>query len=375
MLIGILFTNYGPYHLARLEACHRLFQQLGWEVIGIELAREDNIYDWQTNLTNFPVKIVPIFEERYFNKINKIEIVARITKKLSKLQLDVLAIAGYSNLAMLTALGWAIIHRYPRILFTESKEDDTKRYWWTEAIKSTIIKGFRAALVGGKPHRRYLTRLGMPVERIFFPYDVVGNEDFHSDRIKHLPKLINKPYFLASNRFVAKKNLFVLLFAYATYRQESGDNAWDLVLCGDGELRPQIEMQISNLNLQDCLHLPGFLQQEQLLPYFAHASCFVHASTQEQWGLVVNEAMAAGLPVLVSNCCGCFEDLVIEGVNGFGFSPENPRQLTDLMLKISSGKLDLVAMGNASLQKIENFSPDCFAMGLIQAIKYVSTNS
>jgi glycosyltransferase involved in cell wall biosynthesis len=46
--------------------------------------------------------------------------------------------------------------------------------------------------------------------------------------------------------------------------------------------------------------------------------------------------MAAGLPVLVSNHCGCFEDLVIEGVNGFGFDPENPQQLTELMLKMSS---------------------------------------
>jgi glycosyltransferase involved in cell wall biosynthesis len=135
-------------------------------------------------------------------------------------------------------------------------------------------------------------------------------------------------------------------------------------------LRVQLEQQITNQAIQDYVHLPGFLQQQELLPYFAHASCFIHASVQEQWGLVVNEAMASGLPVLVSNRCGCYEDLIIEGVNGFGFDPENVQQLTDLMLKISSEKIDLQTMGNAALEHIQQFSPDYFAQGLIQAVNY-----
>ena len=140
-------------------------------------------------------------------------------------------------------------------------------------------------------------------------------------------------------------------------------------------MRPQIEQQIKELGLQKFIHLPGFLQQEELLPYFAHASCFIHASTQEQWGLVVNEAMAAGLPVIVSNRCGCFEDLVIEGVNGFGFDPTNQQKLTDLMLKMSSGKVDLSVMGEASLQHIQKYSPDYFAQGLMKALEYSLGNS
>ncbi|MEL6166319.1 MAG: glycosyltransferase family 4 protein, partial [Cyanobacteria bacterium J06628_3] len=121
--------------------------------------------------------------------------------------------------------------------------------------------------------------------------------------------------------------------------------------------------------------LPGFLQQDDLLPYFAHAKCFIHASIQEQWGLVVNEAMAAGLPVLVSKRCGCYEDLIIENVNGFGFDPENSQQLSQLMLKISSGEVKLEKMSQASLEHIQKFSPDYFAEGLIQAVEYAFLNS
>lgn len=215
-----------------------------------------------------------------------------------------------------------------------------------------------------------MTKLGMASKAIFLGYDVIDNETFHPDKIRLLPKLLNRPYFLSINRFVSKKNLAFLVLSYATYRQAAGIYAWDLVLCGDGLLRLQIEQQITELGLRDVVHLPGFLQQGELLPYFAHASCFIHASIQEQWGLVVNEAMAAGLPVLVSNHCGCFEDLVIEGVNGFGFDPKNSQQLTDLMLKVSSGNIDMEKIGQAALEHIQKFSPDYFAQGLIQAVEY-----
>jgi glycosyltransferase involved in cell wall biosynthesis len=271
---------------------------------------------------------------------------------------------------MLAALLWSLCRRKPAILVSETKQDDAPRFWWSESIKRWILKHYKAALVGGQPQKRYLIELGMPKEAIFLGYNVVGNESYHPNKIRSLPAPLPKPYFLTINRFVPKKNLLFLISSYAAYRQTAGTQAWDLVLCGDGQLRPQIEQHIAQLGLQDTVHLPGFLQQDELLPYFAHASCFIHASIQEQWGLVVNEAMAAGLPVLVSNCCGCFEDLVIEGVNGFGFDPGNPQELTNLMIKMSSGQVNLKEMGEASLKHIEKFSPDYFAQGLMQAVEY-----
>ena len=108
---------------------------------------------------------------------------------------------------------------------------------------------------------------------------------------------------------------------------------WSLVLLGDGPLKSDLCRLISDLRLDACVHLPGFKQYHELPVYYGLASAFVHASTTEQWGLVVNEAMASGLPVLVSNRCGCAQDLVKEGVNGFTFDPCNVEQLAQLMLK------------------------------------------
>jgi hypothetical protein len=66
---------------------------------------------------------------------------------------------------------------------------------------------------------------------------------------------------------------------------------------------------------------------------------------------------------------------VLEGINGFGFDPENQQQLTDLMLKVSSGSADLPRMGQASLQHIQNYSPKSFAQGLKQAVDYALAQS
>lgn len=366
--VALIFSNYGPYHLARLNSAYKHCKQRGWGTVGIELFRSEIEYPWQTQIQDFP--IVSVVENEQHKQAGLRQLIPRLYAILSEINPDILAIAGYANPAMLSALGWCLLHRKHTILMTASKEDDATRNRWQEIFKCWLLKGYQSALVGGKPQKRYLIKLGMADEAIFSGYNVVGNESFYREKNQHYTRPLEKPFFLSINRFIPKKNLFFLISAYAAYRQLAGDNAWDLVLSGDGELRPQIEQQISTLNLQNYVHLPGFLQQDQLLPYFAHASCFIHASTQEQWGLAVNEAMAASLPVLVSNRCGCFEDLVIEGENGFGFDPKNSSQLTNLMLKMSSPEVNLQAMGKASVAHIQKFSPDNFAQGLIQAVEY-----
>lgn len=367
MKITALTSVSGPYIFARYSA---VASQLSDDKLTlIEIGNASVTYPWQHSDGNTPYQRF-VLSDQPEELQPKLKICQNIWDALSKINPDILVIAGYASLSMLSALFWSLWHRKSAILLSDSKEDDEPRIWWKEAIKSWLIKKYSSALVAGDIHKRYLIKLGFPEDAIFVGYDVVDNQVFHPDTIKHLSNPLDKPFFLAINRFVEKKNLPLLISAYASYHQKFGDNALDLVLCGDGELRSPLENLISQYNLQDSVHLPGFLQQDELLPYFAHAKCFIHASMTEQWGLVVNEAMAAGLPVIVSNRCGCFEDLVIEGVNGFGFNPENQQELTNLMIKMSSGEVNLELMGQASLKHIQKYSPDSFAQGLKGAIEF-----
>ncbi len=159
------------------------------------------------------------------------------------------------------------------------------------------------------------------------------------------------------------------MHAYALYRKRAGDQAWSLVILGDGELRPQLEEERGRLGLNQWVLMPGFKQYEELPAWYGLASGFVHASTVEQWGLVVNEAMATGLPVLVSKRCGCARDLVREGVNGFTFDPFDVEELSRRMYDLAHGDVDRASMGRASREIIAHWGPERFAQGLEAAVE------
>ena len=115
--------------------------------------------------------------------------------------------------------------------------------------------------------------------------------------------------------------------------------------------------------------MPGFVQYPDLPRWYAEASCFVHASLIEPWGLVVNEAMAAGLPVIVSRTCGCAADLVQEGVNGWTFDPTDKLGLAELMRRISASPEQAKLMGESSRRIIRDWGTERFAAGVLAATK------
>src|SRR5207249_7539942 len=180
---------------------------------------------------------------------------------------------------------------------------------------------------------------------------------------------LSENYFLASARFIEKKNLPTLIRAYAAYRQKSeasGNPPWDVVLLGDGPLREALNSQLSTLNLHAHVHLPGFKPYDELPVYYALAKAFVHASTTEQWGLVVNEAIASGLPVIVSERCGCVPELV-QG-NGFTFDPTNEDELAARLLEMASlSDEERKHLGDNSYRIAANFAPESFGEGLERA--------
>ncbi len=263
------------------------------------------------------------------------------------------------------------------VVMSESSRHDEPRTWWKETIKKQIVDLYSTALVGGQRHVDYLVELGMPRDRIFMGYDVVDNAYFARRALEILNSksqirekyALPENYFLGSARFIEKKNLPRLLRAYAEYRRKSegaGNAPWDLVLLGDGPLRETFNAQLSTLNLHAHVHLPGFKEYDELPVYYALAKAFVHASRTEQWGLVVNEAIASGLPVIVSNRCGCVPELV-KG-NGFTFDPLDEQELASLLLRMTLlPEEERRRLAEASCRVAENFAPARFAEGLERA--------
>lgn len=394
--VAVLFYRVGPYHFARLRAAGRQMR-----VTVVEFSNMDPFYAWDEVKGQEGFERAILFDGVPVEGQPAETIAARVRKVLSGLQPQVVFVPGWSGNVAFAALSWCGRAGVPAVVMSESTAWDERRVAWKEWLKRRIVGLCSAALVGGTPHRDYMEKLGLPVDVVFSGYDVVDNAYF-ADRAAEIRNRkseirnqhgLPENYFLASARFIEKKNLPRLLQAYARYRalaeksgsgkQKSaaphprplpiasqrgeGNAPWNLVLLGDGALRSGLESQVSSLGLQHCVHLPGFKQYPELPAYYGCARAFIHASTTEQWGLVVNEAMASGLPVLVSNRCGCAADLVEEGVNGYTFNPCNIEELAQLMLKVSAFEFPLAAFGSESQRIISDWGPERFARGLAAA--------
>lgn len=455
MKIALLFDHFGPYHLARLRGA-------GNRAFGIEFHGGSRDYAWE-RADRQELQVETLVNADAAPNALQEALMATLDQHCP----NVVAVPGWSSCEALTALKWCLAHRVPAILMSESSAHDEVRSPWKEGIKRRLVGLFSSALAGGSAHADYLRELGMSANRIFLGYDAVDNAHFQR---KPESKPDDPPFFLASARFIPKKNLPNLLRAYARYRELATDPhvlatsatqptanhqphslplsqspplpvspVWNLVLLGDGELRPELEALIQELGLNspvsgfkpqassppptaDCqppttlsstlnpqstsgnlpappvlanaaklptancqppstsappptahcqlptVYLPGFKQYDELPSWYHRASAFVHVSTTEQWGLVVNEAMAAGLPVLVSKRCGCAPDLVQEGVNGFTFDPFDVEAMAQAMLQLASlPSQRREKMGQASGRIIADWGPERFGEGLRQA--------
>ena len=383
MRVAGLVGNLVPYHDARWSA----YADLG--------TAECSVIE-QTNRDEFPVlqveaqvkrsyQRITLFEDRCKSRLNVREVRALAQRALAKLRPDVVCLSGYATSLSLAAMSWCASARVPMVICSESNEFDEPRKRWREAVKRRLLRFCAAGLAGGTPQAEYLARLGLPVERIFKGYDVVDNRHFEDQAVESRKQKaeirqkysLPERYFLASARFTEKKNLPRLLRAHALYRSQSASRLapcasrpapWDLVLLGDGPLRAQLTALRSELGSEHCVHFAGARAYEELPSFYGLASAFIHASTTEQWGLVVNEAMACGLPVLVSNRCGCAPDLVREDRNGFTFDPCDIGVLAERMSRISTPEFPLSEFGSASREIISHWTPKTFAENLSQAV-------
>lgn len=362
--VCILWNRFGPYHRARFNAVKRLLP-----VIGIEFSRLDLTYRWGKISTSKNDPIITLFSDKDSQALQAKEIKKKISAVFSNIKPYVLFIPGWSDKTALAAFKWCLNQDVPTVVMSPSQALDAPRHWYKEWIKRRIVRLYSAGLAGGMPQKRYLESLGIPTERILTGYNVVDNEHFEAGAremrkasAKFRKRLqLPKKYFVSSVRFVPKKNLEMLLKAYASYCRSGLKEIWDMVILGDGPLRSRLKTLVKQLGLNGKVLMPGFIQYKELPNYYGLAQALVLPSISEQWGLVVNEAMASGLPVIVSNRCGCVEDLVREGENGFVFDPFQEESITQAMIRITRAGKQLSKMGKHSQQIIKAWSPETFA--------------
>lgn len=365
-LLAILWQRFGPYHRARLSAAAQALTEIGWCVRGVEVAGRDQ-YSWKPvdggdQLTLFP--------DRDYEELSASAIRTAVERAFEELDPRAVAINGWSVPEALAALRWCRGHRRRKILMSESHQASSS--WLKQLVKRWRVSRFDAALVGGRWHRAYLESLGFAPARIEIGYDAVDNAHFARPGTEgSLPEVWQRPYFFANTRFLERKGIDALLHAFARYRKvNTGPEAWHLVISGSGALESAWKTLAAELGIADWVRWPGFLQYDVLPAAYQRAGAFVHPARAEAWGLVVNEAAAAGLPLIVGQRVGAACELVRAGENGFLIDPDDLAGFARVLGKVAGlSDEERVQLGEASRRIVGEFGPERFGRGLVRCLQ------
>lgn len=367
-----VIVNLVPYHVARWSAV----AEAGHQVAVLQRRAGDPFTVLTTDGDQAPFELHTLVDPLAGGPPWPEQLLAWI----DRLNPQVLVLSGYSFPESLAALLVAAQRSLPVVVCSESNSHDAPRRPWTEALKRRVLNQTQAALVGGEPQAAYLQQLGVAPEAIFRGYNAIDNDHFATanhwrgqgeqarDQLGLPPR-----YLLAVSRFTEKKNLQRLIEGYALWRRHApvAHQQLSLLILGDGPLRTQLETQVEALGLQEWVLLPGPCSYDHLPSRYGLAEAFIHASTVEQWGLVVNEAMAAGLPVLVSSTCGCAPELVQLGVTGLRFDPHSAASIAAAIrwwCELPAAAAQRIAA--ASRQRVAAYGPQAFAAGMEAAASH-----
>jgi glycosyltransferase involved in cell wall biosynthesis len=302
--------------------------------------------------------------------------------RLRRGQFDALWVHGYAHRGCLAGIAAAKSLAIPVMLRGESnllsETDDALKLGVKRIAMPALLRTIDGLLAIGRLNREYYLHYGVEAARIFpMPY-AVDNEFFRTAAERARPnreRLRNelglKPgraVILFASKMQRHKRAADLLEAYVRLSPDGvAEPAAYLVFAGDGEERGNLERCARELKW-DSIRFIGFRNQSELPALYDLCDVFVLPSVHEPWGLVVNEAMNAGKPVIVSNRVGAGPDLIDEGIDGFVYPAGDIAALADRLRRVIENPEHRAAMGSRALEKVTRFDFGADRDGLLAAL-------
>lgn len=356
--IALLFAQFSAYHVDRCEAVAKRLAGR-WEVLAVEVATSSATYAWKPSGVVAGARKLTLFRGQSYDRIASWRRFWAQMRALWRCQ-TVFVGVGY-NEPDIILLAWTLrLCGVDVIALSDSKFDDRPRTVGFELFKSLLLSAYSAAIVAGRRQTDYFRFLGFHRRPVLPGYDTVG-----LDRIRTIGGDAETPFaerpFLFVGRFVGKKNLPTLLEGYAAYAQAAGPDARRLQLAGSGPDEANLRDQAEALGVARLVDFLGFLDSTAVARTMASAFALILPSREEQWGLVVNEALAFGLPVIVSTEVGSRDALVRNLVSGFVIEPGSAQGLTQAMADLSGNealwfRMSAAAQQRAWLGDVERFA-------------------
>jgi glycosyltransferase involved in cell wall biosynthesis len=268
-----------------------------------------------------------------------------------------------SELGLRTALSAAykLLHPDVRLVMwaTISERTEGHRGTLRGLLRPRLLKRADAVLVNGASGARYVMKLGVPADRVVrAPYttDVAA---FRTDGVKRR-SVAGLWRLLFTGMFVERKGLLPFLEVLRQWAGDHPDHRIEFEIVGDGPLRASLEAFASVPNL--CVTIRRAIPYSDLPALYSSADIFVLPTLADEWGVVVNEAMAAGLPVLGSCHSQAVEELVGESEAGWTFRPERRETVYQAIDRALHSTLDeRQRMGAVACRRVFELTPDLIA--------------
>lgn len=367
--VTLITEIIAPY---RIPVFNALARQAGVDLHVIFLAETDkSLRKWKvyTEEIRFSYEVLPSW--RLWGGKNGLLVNRGLSSALRRANPQTIICGGYNYPASWGAWNWARRRDVRFILWSESNAQDQRvARSGVEWLKRTFVKGCDGFVVPGKSAGAYLQRLEAREGDIFVAPNAVDNEFFATraaevradDQGYRQCRGLPQRFIICSARLIREKGIFDLLAAYAKLGEGIRSEV-ALVFAGDGPEQSRLATQAEHVR-PGTVHFTGFVQREELAILYALAEFMVLPTHSDPWGLVVNEAMACGLPIVVSSLAGCAADLVEDGWNGCVVPPSDPETLSVRIDTLLRSYQLRQTMSSHSLERIQYYSPEECAAGL-----------
>ena len=297
------------------------------------------------------------------------------SRRLKQFRPDVIIACGWDQPATMLAPFIARSLGIPYVLWSGSTAGEPN---WRRTVSSWLVRKVIARadafIAYGSRAQNYLESLGAPASQIVRAYNTVETKRFRAianetdpSRIRKELGLADGPVLLFSGQLIDRKGLPDLLSALELLRGNYPDLT--LLVAGSGDQGERYQARCLAQDLGARVQFLGFVDRGRLAQLYASVDLCVLPSHEEVWGLVLNEAMACGTPVLTTNATGASADLVEDGVNGYVVPPDEPAALAAAMrLFLGLSESDRAKMRAGATATADRFTLEAMVSAFVEAV-------
>jgi glycosyltransferase involved in cell wall biosynthesis len=359
----ILVLHYipTPHRNYQFNLMNELYKKQGIGFKVAFLSKTDKNRDWNKFDIQFDYEILKNFAIRVGRKdLYTFFINTNILDLLNRERPDKIICFGWDNFASYISLLWCKWHKKKFIMWSGSTDNEKswRRTLFNPLVKF-IVKHSDECVGDGTRHRNYLIKLGAdPKHTHIFYYQI--DVDYFEKRTSAFKDPDKKAFkkqlgintsklLIFNGQLIERKGIFELLEAFANIQKSDSDIS--LLMLGRGREQDRLLKIITDNHIRNVF-FPGFVQYDEVYKYFAISDMLVIPSREEAWGLVINEAMACGLPVITTDKVGACDDMIQQGKNGYVIPTHCSSCIECAILNVY--ELNLY-MNNSALEKVRSF--------------------